>query len=398
MARKKLLILSSDAGYGHRSAAMAVQSAFRRLYGDRADCALINPLDNEKVPKLLRRSQHDYDKIVRKWPELYRWGYQANDFAVTGRLLGSSLAIMLYEAMRQTIKQHQPDAIVTTFPFYLSPLHAHYTVKNRHIPLLTVITDLVSIHRIWFHRAADYCLVPTRQAAALALKHGWEAGKVRITGIPVNPQLAEPPPDRNELRRQLGWDETRPTVLMVGSKRVNRLAKFAHPLNHSGLPLQLAIVTGGDDEQYAQLQQTEWHLPVHLYNFVGNMPQLLQAADCVVCKAGGLMVTESLAAGRPLLIMEAIPGQETGNLEYVVEEGAGLHVRKPLALLEALYHWLADDGRLLHQFATHAHRLGQPAAAAKTAEISWEAVQIGPFPQRGRARPGENRDNPPPIR
>ena len=69
MARKKLLILSSDAGYGHRSAAMAVQSAFRRLYGDRADCALINPLDNEKVPKLLRRSQHDYDKIVRKWPD-----------------------------------------------------------------------------------------------------------------------------------------------------------------------------------------------------------------------------------------------------------------------------------------------------------------------------------------
>ena len=64
------------------------------------------------------------------------------------------------------------------------------------------------------------------------------------------------------------------------------------------------------------------------------MPDFLKAADCVISKAGGLIVTESLACGRPMFIMQVIPGQETGNVQLVVEEGAADMTLQPLEPLE----------------------------------------------------------------
>jgi UDP-N-acetylglucosamine:LPS N-acetylglucosamine transferase len=80
----------------------------------------------------------------------------------------------------------------------------------------------------------------------------------------------------------------------------------------------MIVVAGGDDDQYMRYQQSEWHVPTRIYNFVDNMPQFMHAADGIICKAGGLIVTESLACGLPLLLVDVLPGQEEGNADLVV--------------------------------------------------------------------------------
>jgi 1,2-diacylglycerol 3-beta-galactosyltransferase len=149
-------------------------------------------------------------------------------------------------------------------------------------------------------------------------------------------------------------------------------------LNHSGLPLQLAVVAGGDDDLYRELKDTEWHLPVHLYNFVNNMPALMRAADCVLSKAGGLIVSESLACGLPMLLVDVLPGQEEGNADYVTQAGAGANAQQPVEALETLHHWLADGGQLLAQSSQNAWRLGRPRAAYEVADLAWAAAGRGP--------------------
>ena len=139
----------------------------------------------------------------------------------------------------------------------------------------------------------------------------------------------------------------------------------------------LAAVAGGNDELYGKLQAADWHIPVTLYNFVDNMSDMLHAADCVVSKAGGLIVTESLACGLPLLLVQVIPGQETGNAELVTREGAGELVLEPLAFLEALGDWLADGGRLYHERAANARRLGRPEAAFDAVDLIWDVCREG---------------------
>ena len=388
MDAKRILILTADAGFGHRSAANAIAAALQELYAGRCVFEILNPLDDRRVPSVLRRQITDYDKIVQQMPDLYRFGYQASDSSVPSAIVESALIVMLYEVMRDLLRRHQPDAIITTYPLYQAPLSAVYTINRWTIPLLTVITDLATVHRLWFHANADVCLAPTPAVRGLALEAGLAPDKIQITGIPVHPRLSKGERDPAVLRAELGWRPDLSTVLAVGSKRVKHLPEALRALNHSGLPLQLVVVAGGDEALYRRLQDTGWHLPAYLYNFVEDMPTFMQAADCILCKAGGLIVTESLACGLPLLLVDVLPGQEAGNASYVIDGGAGELADEPLDALEVMCHWLERDGELLSQRARNARRLGRPYAAYDVAKLAWIAAQRGPRLQPRLEIPG----------
>jgi 1,2-diacylglycerol 3-beta-galactosyltransferase len=95
------------------------------------------------------------------------------------------------------------------------------------------------------------------------------------------------------------------------------------------------------------------------------------AADCVLTKAGGLIVSESLSCGLPLILIDVIQGQETGNAEYIVSGGAGNLAGDPIQMLETMSHWLQSGRLLFKERAENARRLGHPNAAFETAEYVW---------------------------
>ncbi len=375
---KHVLILTADAGYGHRSAANAVAAALQELHPTDCTLEIINPLLDKRVPSILRRSGTDYDRLVREMPGFYKFNYEVSDSGPTTVMIHNAVAAMLFEVIGDLIRRHQPDAIVSPYPLYQAPLAANEMITKCDIPLLTVVTDLGPVHRLWFHKAADLCLVSTALVRQQAIDSGIPPDKVVITGIPVHPNLANEKRKPATIRKELGWLADPITVLAVGSKRMKNLPGLLNVLNHSGLPIQLAVVAGGDDALYQQLQSIEWHLPTQLFNFVGNMPTLMHAADCVICKAGGLVVTESLACGLPILLTDYIEGQETSNVRYVVDGGAGELVRTPIEGLEVLSHWLAEDGKQLTQHSLNSKGLGCPRAAYAAAGLAWEAAIRGP--------------------
>ncbi len=377
-SRKRILILTADAGFGHRSAANAVASALNELYGDLCEISIVNPLEDRRAPFFLRDSQADYDKLVRRLPELYRLGYDASDAEVPAVIVEQALTVLLFEVMRDIVRTHRPDAILTTYPLYQSPLRAVMTITRATIPLLVTITDLATVHRLWFHNGIDTCLVPTSIVRDLALNYGLLPEQVQITGIPVNPEVVRERRSPVEIRQSLGWDTGLTTVLAIGSRRVERLVETLNIFNHFGRPLQLVVVAGKDQELYAALKQVDWHVPVQLYEYIQNIPVLMKAADIIVSKAGGLVITESLACGCPLMLVDVLPGQEAGNADYVVHNGAGDLARTPVEVLETTAHWLRDGGRLLKDRTENARRLGRPNAAYEAANAVWLAAQRAP--------------------
>jgi UDP-N-acetylglucosamine:LPS N-acetylglucosamine transferase len=301
--------------------------------------------------------------------EVFDRGWNASRAAVPTASLGGALTVALFKVMRDILRTYRPDAIINTYPLYHPPLAGIFALTRRRAPLYTVVTDFGIVHPLWFNRAADACFVATEKVRLLAIARGLPPEKVHITGIPVAPALADRTCDPAEIRAALGWSLDLPVVLAVGSKRVQRLPDFLRVLNHSALPVQLAVVAGGDDELYAELQRFEWHLPAHLYNWVGDdMPALMHAADCVMSKAGGLIIAEALACGLPLLLIDVLPAQEKGNVDIVLQSGAGELALTPGVALEILYHWLADGGALLTQRAANARAAGRPRAAFDIAE------------------------------
>ncbi|MBP8856538.1 MAG: hypothetical protein KBG60_00865 [Anaerolineaceae bacterium] len=388
---RKVLILTADAGFGHRSAANAIKAALEQRYGTSITVKISNPLDDKRAPFFLRDSQSDYDKIVRNLPELYRVGYETSDARLLIPVLENALTVLLFDVMRDILKQFQPDAVITTYPLYQAPLVALRTLHRYQVPIYTVVTDLVSVHRIWFHPQIDRYFVPTEDVAELAQNNRVSPDRIEISGIPVSPLFSTLPADKEALRNELGWQQGKTTFLAVGSRRVEQLEATLNALNHSGHDIQLVCVAGKDLALYKQLMATDWHKPAYIYEFVSDMPKLMLASDCLISKAGGLIVSESLAAGLPILLIDIIPGQETGNAEYVVHHGAGEIALDTVTILETVFHWLNEDGKILRECTQKARNLGKPGAAFTIAEKTWEGQKATPNIDLGLAK--EFREN-----
>jgi 1,2-diacylglycerol 3-beta-galactosyltransferase len=385
METRNILILTADTGFGHRSTSLALARAFELRYGDGARVTIANPLDDPKAPSLLRNAESDYDKIASEWPHFYELGYRMADTAVTTNVKQMAYVVLTYDLIARLMRRHEPDVVVVTFPNYHTPVDVYRRLSGDNTPMATVITDLATLQRTWFHKEVDLCLAPTEIAAKLAFENGVPLNRIRVTGLPVNPALAEAPPSKAKTRAALGWDPDLFTVLAVGSKRVEGLERFVQVLNTTeGFACQIVAVAGGNDELYEAWQQTDWHVPAFVYNFVKDMPDFLHAADCVITKAGGLIVSESLACGLPLFLMQVIPGQETGNAQLVVHEGAGDRTPEPINLAEGMARWLADNGRLYQVRASNARRIGRPRAAFDAADLLWQLAGQEAYPSSSR--------------
>jgi 1,2-diacylglycerol 3-beta-galactosyltransferase len=376
-----VLILTADAGFGHRAAANALKQALEDVHGDRCRVTISNPIDHPKTPKMLKDSQNDYDEIIKNLPDLYAMGYKASDATIPATLMEGGLIVLLYEALQDILAKHRPDLVITTYPTYQAPLDAINQLGKRRIPWITIITDLVTVHRLWLHPGARVCMVPTEAVKQRALKAGVDPKRIVQSSIPVNPRFQDlKAMDKHDLREDLGWDPNLTTLLVVGGTRVTTLMDALRVIDHSGFPLQMALVAGNDQDLRQTFESIDWHHPVRVYGFVETMPEFMRAADLIVCKAGGLIVTESLASGLPMMLTQALPGQEIGNAEFIVQHQAGALCREPLEVLQNLSHWLLNDAAGLKKAARNAARLGRADAARVIAHHAWSILKETPKP------------------
>jgi 1,2-diacylglycerol 3-beta-galactosyltransferase len=72
---KRILILTADYGYGHRSAANAIAGGLQETHGEECSVEIVNPMDDPRAPAVLRDGENGYDKIVRVAPDLYKLGF-----------------------------------------------------------------------------------------------------------------------------------------------------------------------------------------------------------------------------------------------------------------------------------------------------------------------------------
>ncbi|MDX9850606.1 MAG: glycosyltransferase [Anaerolineaceae bacterium] len=378
-SKKRILILTADAGFGHRSAALAIQSGIEELYPDRYQIDIANPLDNKKAPFFIRESQSEYDKWVRDVPELYKFGYELSDAPIPVTILEGILVVSLFEVILETIEEYEPDIIVNTYPLYQAPFVAVRSLHKFNIPMVTLITDLATVHQVWFNDKVDWLVVPTDIVREDAIEAGVDPEKMCVIGIPVNPRIFLLEDSKQELRKKLGWNEELTTVLAVGSKRVEHFKENLNILNHSGFPFQLIVVTGKDQELYEELKGIEWHHEVHLYEFVDQMPEFMRAADLIIAKAGGLIVTESLASGLPMILIDVIPGQESGNADFVQDGKAGFLARNAIEFIESFGHLFFNQQENLLSAREHATAIGKPSSALQISKLIIDQLEAGKF-------------------
>ncbi|MBC8162492.1 MAG: galactosyldiacylglycerol synthase [Roseiflexaceae bacterium] len=373
MIAKSILILSTNAGSGHSSAARALQDAFIRRYGAAIHVTICNPWQHPAAPRLLRWYERAYVTEVQQSPMLYQLGYALSELALSRHALDFGMHRLQMPLLQQVLEDNPADLVISVYPRLTAAIAASQVQSGQRSRLLTVVTDLADLHRAWFSPSDDYCIVPTAVARQNAITYGIDPRRVRTIGVPVDALFGTSYPDRATLQRALGWQRDCPALLLVGGGAgAGQLAALAHALDAISVPLQLIIVTGTNTALAARLRARRWRIPVRIYDHVPLAP-FMHAADIVATKAGGLTISEALAVGKPLLIHSAAPGQEAGNARYIHESGGGQWVSTPAAFVAQVTSWLANPAACAWAGMVGRH-LGCPDAADRIAQLSWRLL------------------------
>jgi 1,2-diacylglycerol 3-beta-galactosyltransferase len=261
---------------------------------------------------------------------------------------------------------YKPDLVVSVHPLVQEfSLHALERLQLD-IPYAIVVTDLATVHPLWFHPEAARCYVASDNAFQAGLEAGLAAGQLRMYGLPVRPVFSQPARPRAELRAELGMDANLPAVLLVGGgDGIGRVAVIARAIGRKlgtrSRPIgQMVIVCGRNKRLLNTLNEEPWTIPVKVNGFVNNMSDWMAASDCIVTKAGPGTIAESLIRGLPILLSGYIPGQEEGNVPYVVDNQVGLFATKPAAIASQVARWFGSERAALARMTENAKRLANP--------------------------------------
>ena len=129
---------------------------------------------------------------------------------------------------------------------------------------------------------------------------------------------------------------------------------------------QVVVVCGRNEKLRRRLAEERFATPTLVLGFVDYMPELMRACDMAVTKAGPGAIAEALATSLPLIITGFLPGQETPNVDYVVESGFGAYAPKDAELFDEV-RVLAEGGPTWREMSRKAQELAHPYASSDIA-------------------------------
>jgi len=384
----RIMILSASVGAGHVRAAQAVEVALREMLPE----AEVRNQDVLELTNALFRRLYGkaYLDLVNHTPHVLGYFYDLLDQpSRSGKNRGDRLRLALEKLnLRSFIRllKGEPWDLVINTHFLPAEIIASLRKQDQiKVPQVTVTTDF-DTHRLWVNQPCDHYFTATPEGAQYLHSWGVPESDVTVTGIPIHPLFSKPKP-RPECLTRLGLTGDRPIVLqLAGGFGVGPIEKLTHALLAVDRPIDLVVIAGRNQEVKKRLEKLPASAQhrVKVVGFTDQMDEWLNVADLVVTKPGGLTTSETLARGAVMVIVNPIPGQETRNSDYLLENGAAIKANNTPTLTYKVNALLQDSTRLA-QLRQNVARLARPRAAYAVLERSLQFLspELGARVQSG---------------
>ena len=368
---QNILVLSASVGAGHMRAAQAVELALREL----APQASVRNVDVLTLTNATFRRIYGkaYLDLVNRAPHVLGYIYDHMDKPRSPESKRDKLRLAIEKLNLKNfiaLMEEGPWDVVVNTHFLPAEIIASLRRDGKlTVPQITVTTDFET-HRLWVNEPCDHYTTATPEGAAY-LRHWGVTGGITVTGIPIHPVFGEPK-DRAECLRRQGLVGDRPLILqLAGGFGVGPIEKLFNGILSIEIPLEIVVVAGKNEEVKRELERVS--VPprhrVRVLGFTDQMDELMCVADVVVSKPGGLTTSEVLARGAAMAIVNPIPGQESRNSDYLLENGAAIKINNVATLPLKLTELLKNPDRL-KSLKANARRIAKPQAAFDVAKIA----------------------------
>ncbi|UQZ84737.1 Processive diacylglycerol beta-glucosyltransferase [Paenibacillus konkukensis] len=337
--KPKILILTASYGDGHLQAARALKQSF---LNQGVECVRVVDLMREAHPFLNTITTTLYltsTQTSKFGLDYYGWSYYMTRETKPDLAWNRYFKIIGKKKLKEIIAEERPDAIINTFPFGATP----ELCRGLGIPCFTVLTDF-ALHSRWIHPDIDKYYVAAEELKEQLVSIGCAPRQVEVSGIPIRSDFirydySQP----NEFAMQV--DPWRKSVLILAGSygvlgNVDEMIRELLAIDDC----QVAVVCGRNRKLEQKLLAQYADQPdVHIFGFLENIHQLMSISSCIVSKAGGLTLSESLALRIPLFIYKPFAGQEKENALFLANKGVAAISNHTEELVSQIRSFFSDE-------------------------------------------------------
>ena len=330
---KKILIFYASYGGGHLSAANSIKQYIDENYKEYesklVDCMLYV---NKPINKITTTA---YKEMAKKFP--WAWGevYYHSQKGPLAKISSASNKVMARKLLN-LIYEYNPDIVISTHPFASQMISCLKKKGLVSCTLATIMTDFAP-HDQWLvgKDYGNYFFVSHSKMRDELIALGVPENEVFATGIPLSNRFLMHY-NKDEIKSSFGLDLGKKVILFFGGgefglgreKTIKILESFIDNSNN----MQIVAIAGKNEkmkEEFENLvKEKNAENIVKVLAYTNQVPELMSISDLVVTKPGGLTVTESLASGLPIIVINPIPGQEEENAEFLENAGVAIWIKE----------------------------------------------------------------------
>jgi UDP-N-acetylglucosamine:LPS N-acetylglucosamine transferase len=339
MRHRKIFLVFSDTGAGHRTAAEAIKRCIlelseKRAYDPPAEIVMQDVVEDSNA--INRMFAHMYNRLLKDHQDWMKYYISLIEWIKPNE---SDVGYQMFSAYsKKLITEMDPSIIVSVHPMVnhylartLNDLGLHEKIK-----LITVLTDPnANLWSGWACPDADLTIAPNDLAFNRLVAMGLDPSKIKVMGMPILPEFLKPPTEsRQELLTRLGLDPSMVTVTITsGSAGGGNMFAIYKALEKVKKKIQVIFVCGKNEHLKEQMEKEAANSPLKtvVLLYAKAVSDGMNATDLLVTKAGGLTTFEAIARRLPMaldMVTEPMP-QEAGTAEMLIEAGLASGIKHP---------------------------------------------------------------------
>ncbi len=347
----KILLISSDTGGGHRSAALNISNGIQRFW--KGESAVVRTI------KAVEESHHVTEKLV----DVYNWTLRNKQhwmkylYWAVNKIRPETREFFMKRCIgfcRDSFEKWCPHIVVSVHPLTQHIFARVLKELNlaHQIPLVTVVTDpCYGFWKGWACDEVSLYLVANEDAKRQLVDYGIVPEKIKISGMPVDPKFHEVnEADAQRARRAYGLDPDKFTVFVnAGWVGGGNIPQIFRELARGELDVQAIFLAGKNEELRLEAEAIAKtaKFPIKVIGYSDEIEKLMQSANVMVSKLGGLTTFEALACRLPIIADATTPPmpQEAGTVTMLEQRGAGMLLKRSIDIVPTIRNLANDKSR-----------------------------------------------------
>ena len=300
---KKILIISSEyTGHGHKSVHTALMQSFEKLYKEKIECKVINGFTLGGAEFIA--AERLYNTCVKYFPNLwnkiFRFSFKNKD------LLNKNNSFSIKRRFLKIVKEYAPDLIINVHPLFSGSLLNIIEKKKLNVKFFIIITDLITITRIWFDNRADKIISPSKEASEYMIKNG------------IDKEFKSPIDSKEKIGEKTNINGKLKILILNNSEKNKRLIYIIKKL-YERFNCEVTIVCGRNKNTFDKITNyfsSKSYAPT-IIGYTQELPRLFTENDILITRAGPTAIIEAINCLIPVISMGALPGQEEENPIYL---------------------------------------------------------------------------------